>query len=1197
MKLFSYLAKHASFAAFLVLCLMACTQNKQGEVDRLNELAYDFHYRNLDSTWTYAQKAKQLAGNYNTGRAEALNNLAFVHIAKMEYQKAYELLDSVERITDNQVELLIADIQLMRLCQRESKNMDFYTYKERASHRNRRVNELGDELTSHLGKRLIYARSEFNIVTSTYYYYVGLEQPSIEALQQIDEDGEILQDTAQWLNYLYNVGAGGIIVDGSTEEIMQKEFDYLMDCYDIASQCGYPFWVANSMQAISEHIQGTEGRYLIHRNYPSQWDRLNVDNMPDSLLAGNLAQRSLELFKTYGDVYQTAGSYRTLASCYWYIKDYESTLICLQNALDQNTAINQAPDLVASIWEQLSMLYSAVNDKQNSDINRNLYLDKQELTRQDRYLESRAEQLKKSVSQLNVMMWAVVLMIVALALFLLALLYIRKKKDKTEPINELLAPLKEWKENNEKFLQEQDERFEEIIEQDEIVNLRISDNKRKYLEQRAKVSLVNSVTPFIDRMIREINKLRQGNEEQQVRAGRYTYVAELADKINECNAMLTNWIQMRQGDINLRIESFALQELFDIVAKGKRGFSMKGIDLVVEPTNDRVKADRILTLFMINTIADNARKFTAKGGKVTVSSQAADNYVEISVEDNGCGMTQEQVDRLFSVDKWVGVEDTNERNNNYPSAMTEKGHGFGLVNCKGIIEKYRKMSSVFQVCTIKAESEVGKGSRFFFRLPKGLAKCIVALTMLTGALPMNAALNHYTIERGNPDLIAAGRFADSTYNANLNGQYQKALAFADSARCYLNAFYKGKYPNGTDTMVVTPGKDGSPAELEWLHDSLKTDYDIILSIRNEGAVAALALHEWALYRYNNKVYTQLFKELSADNTLDDYCKTMQRSKTNKTMAVVILLVLFLMIVFAYVMLYYRHRVYYRFCVDKVNAINQVLLSNKPDEEKLEVIHQLTAKEGKGKVLLFKRAQQSLPDDLAKVVQQVVGALENSLKVEKERYDDIELAGDELKRLQLENEKLHISNSVLDNCLSTLKHETMYYPSRIRLLVEGRDENIDSIAELANYYKELYMLLSLQAMRQLESVKLECRNIAVEEVFTLKDDNLGNVHVMGDASMLAFLDEILKKQNKGVQPVYTIKERDDRYVTVEAELSQFKMKEGEDLFAPATENIPFLLCRQIVRDVGECTNARGCGISTLDKGVEGTSLVITLAKGK
>ena len=204
----------------------------------MNELAYDFHYRNLDSTWTYAQKAKQLAGNYNTGRAEALNNLAFVHIAKMEYQKAYELLDSVERITDNQVELLIADIQLMRLCQRESKNMDFYTYKERASHRNRRVNELGDELTSHLGKRLIYARSEFNIVTSTYYYYVGLEQPSIEALQQIDEDGEILQDTAQWLNYLYNVGAGGIIVDGSTEEIMQKEFDYLMDCYDIASQCG-----------------------------------------------------------------------------------------------------------------------------------------------------------------------------------------------------------------------------------------------------------------------------------------------------------------------------------------------------------------------------------------------------------------------------------------------------------------------------------------------------------------------------------------------------------------------------------------------------------------------------------------------------------------------------------------------------------------------------------------------------------------------------------------------------------------------------------------------------------------------------------------------------------------------------------------------------------------------------------------------
>ena len=47
------------------------------------------------------------------------------------------------------------------------------------------------------------------------------------------------------------------------------------------------------------------------------------------------------------------------------------------------------------------------------------------------------------------------------------------------------------------------------------------------------------------------------------------------------------------------------------------------------------------------------------------------------------------------------------------------GHGFGLLNCKGIIDKYKKISSLFSPCNIQAESEPGKGSKFTFRLPCG----------------------------------------------------------------------------------------------------------------------------------------------------------------------------------------------------------------------------------------------------------------------------------------------------------------------------------------------------------------------------------------------------------------------------------------------------------------------------------------------
>ena len=100
----------------LILMLSGCSRINVGRVDSDNERAYDFHYKNLDSTLFFAQKAANEAARYDGGLAEAFNNKAFVSIARMQYDLAAHQLDSVELVTDNQVELLIADIQHMRLC-------------------------------------------------------------------------------------------------------------------------------------------------------------------------------------------------------------------------------------------------------------------------------------------------------------------------------------------------------------------------------------------------------------------------------------------------------------------------------------------------------------------------------------------------------------------------------------------------------------------------------------------------------------------------------------------------------------------------------------------------------------------------------------------------------------------------------------------------------------------------------------------------------------------------------------------------------------------------------------------------------------------------------------------------------------------------------------------------------------------------
>ena len=143
-------------------------------------------------------------------------------------------------------------------------------------------------------------------------------------------------------------------------------------------------------------------------------------------------------------------------------------------------------------------------------------------------------------------------------------------------------------------------------------------------------------------------------------------------------------------------------------------------------------------------------------------------------------------------------------------------------------------------------------------------------------------------------------------------------------------------------MVRNPNV-ADAAEIKWFEDSVKTNYNVILDLRNESAVAALALHKWQLYNSNNKVYTQLFRERSADSTLPDYVRTMQTSENSKMVAIILLSLLLLQLPIAYYLLYYRHVVRYRYAVERINAINQLLLSDLDVSEKMKRIKEMWAK--------------------------------------------------------------------------------------------------------------------------------------------------------------------------------------------------------------------------------------------------------------
>ena len=1028
-------------------------------MDKLNLKSYACHYRNVDSTEYYAQKAYDLSDGYDKGRAEALNNLAFVDIVRMRYIDAEKRLNGIVEITDNQIQLFISYVQQMRLCQRRSNNREFYEYRELADRTLRRINEERGTLTERDANNLLYAETEYAIVNSTYYYYVGLERQSVDALYAIDAN-EIQRDTAQYLNYLYNIGAGGIITEGTQQDINQQEFDHLLRCFMIARKGGYPYFAANALEALSEHLMDEDNRrQLIDDNMPAM-KFLNPDGIEEDMIAGWLAESALAIFSEYGDVYQIAGAYRTLASCFRQIGDYESTLYNLEQALS-DSIINQAPDLVASIREQLSVAYSAMDNKTQSDINRNIYIDLMTDTRQDRQLEARASQLESSAKQLNWMLIAVGVAIVLLLFSLWLFNHLNKKQQKHNQLDDLL-----------------EQRQDELA----MGRLRVENSERRNLEQRARISLVNSITPFIDRIIHEVEK-----------GGDMEYVGELVNQINDYNDILTQWIQLRQGELNVKVETFALQPLFDLVAKGRKSFEMKGITLDVKDTPAQVKADRVLTLFMLNTLTDNARKFTAAEGRVELSAEETPDYVEISVSDTGQGMTEEQLAHLFDA-KPIIDEDTNAIKR---QRQIQSSHGFGLLNCKGIIEKYRKLSTIFSVCRISAESTVGKGSRLYFRLPKGVLRVLLLIILNSQFSILHSSASDA--------LGKASVYADSAYFSNINGTYEKTLLFADSCRYYLNQHYQEIHPNGKLLLLQLGNPSLVAPEIAWLHDSLDVNYQVILDMRNESAVAALALHEWQVYAYNNKIYTQLYKELSADNSLPAYCRQMQQSQTNKRIAVILLILLLLAIVPAYYLLYYRHRLYYRFLL------------------------------------------------------------------EREKRSNLEMTGDELRRAELENNNLHVANAVLDNCLSTLKHETMYYPPRIAQLIEQGD--VGSLSEVVGYYRELYGILSQQAMHQVEGVHMHVRPLANG--------------ILGDENLIRYLFEILRKEGGGRETVSI----NDKYAEVTVPMPKLRLsdEDAQQLFTPASaRNIPYLLCRQIVRDHGEATNRRMCGISA--ENIDGVTTV-------
>ena len=1407
------------FASFFSCTDMVPTKEVR-LIDSLNGKAYAYRYRSLDSSYKYANEAYRQVNFYKSGKAEASNNLGFCAFMAMDFDRAEALHKEVYKLTKNELELLIADIGLMKICQRTAMNKEFYDYRNSALKRMKRIREESDLFADrHEALRLDYAFTEFFIVSSIYYYYLQQRQEAITSLNRIPED-EALTDTNQLLYYHYIKGSASLVEATKPEDRKMREFDQLYITWRTAVQTNHPYFEGNGLQGLANLMVSPNNFELFRTRRGYALDQFGFP--VDSLLPLRMAQRALEKFREYNDLYQIAGAYVSIGKYMNEHGRYTEALDTLAKALDcvnqhhmlyyhhaadtldklhvfvegdttytgvpwiMQEDVRTVPEWISRIREQLSVSYAGLGMKYASDYNRNIYLDILNYTRQDKELESRYLSLEADSRQMTLVLS---LVIVGLVLVVILWWFFNKRskirnqvdverlqriltlcRDITSsiPMNvpliqqgidqlfgkgrlqleipeegkaalvplhrlnrdekalvHVLEPYIVWAADNEQMVEALSDERMQLEKQRYVYEQHIAGNKRQNLIKKACLGIVNGINPYIDRILNEVHKLTERGyiDNAKIKKEKYQYIDELVTTINEYNDILALWIKMKQGTLSLNIETFSLNELFELLGKGRRAFEMKNQKLEIEPTTVMVKADRALTLFMINTLAENARKYTPEGGTIKVYARITeDAYVEISVEDNGRGISEEDVAYIIGEKVYdsrvIGMKNTAD-----PEVLKEnKGSGFGLMNCKGIIEKYKKTNDLFRGCVFDVESELGKGSRFYFRLPSGVRKAMgVLLLCLLLPLGMVSCLHDpippmlqdgdsivVVMDSAYEDLLdVASDYANAAYFANVDENYELALQYIDSAMLFLNEHYE-KYarPDRPHRYMKLVG-EGTPAEISWWNELFDSDYHVILDIRNEAAVAFLALKQLDAYSYNNSAFTDLYKLQGEDQTLEAYCRQLERSNTNKTVGIILCFVLLIVSLVGYYFLYMRKRLQNRLNLEQVLEINQKVFAAslvRPQEQEnaealqreestLKEIPQRIVDEAFGSVneLLTidrmgiavynetthrleyaSRPGQEMPEMVEQCFSsgkylseqhlqaiplmveaggehQCVGVLylERREGTEQEtdrllfelvaryvaivvfnavvklatKYRDIESAHEETRRASWEDSMLHVQNMVLDNCLSTIKHETIYYPNKIKQIV-GRlnaqnlseteeREAVETMTELIEYYKGIFTILSSCASRQLEEVTFRRTVIPVQELLDAAGKYFKKfmknrperieleiepmeAKVIGDVNQLRFLlenliDEALTVREDGVIRLQARKDNeyvrflftDTRREKSVEELNQLfypnlaRMTSGEKGELRGTE---YLVCKQIIRDHDEFAGRRGCRIN-------------------
>ncbi|OYT30162.1 hypothetical protein B6U98_00035 [Thermoplasmatales archaeon ex4572_165] len=175
------------------------------------------------------------------------------------------------------------------------------------------------------------------------------------------------------------------------------------------------------------------------------------------------------------------------------------------------------------------------------------------------------------------------------------------------------------------------------------------------------------------------------------------YMKILVKNTLELARMNSPTLELQQDDINLA------DEVNSIVESISFNYETNHIQIENQIIDDiHLKVDTKHFKELLFNLVSNAVKFNKDSGTVTINAEETkDNMIQISINDTGMGMTEEQVNHVF--DEFYKADE---------SRHDFTGTGLGLSICKKIVEKHQGKIWI-------ESTGIGKGSTVYLTIPKG----------------------------------------------------------------------------------------------------------------------------------------------------------------------------------------------------------------------------------------------------------------------------------------------------------------------------------------------------------------------------------------------------------------------------------------------------------------------------------------------